>query len=267
MKKPERAIYATTLKRIPRDGGYDRVYFGAEFCQWRMPAAASVARSYARARELGMGFTLVTPWVTDAGLGRLCTLFRVLSDSSSGDAARPEVVINDYGALDALKEGRYRLVPVLGRLLTRQKRCPRIPGIMERLPQSGRELYLHAGIEDPVSAKFLKGFGIRRVELDNPLQGIDVNLKNAGLKGTVYTPYAYVTVTRHCPVSFDGKTWRSFTGCRDRGCLRGSMEMSNPAHEAPLLMRGNAQFVMNPELPENLTGMGIDRIVFMEEVP
>lgn len=267
MKKPEKAIYATTLRQIPGDGGYNRVYFGAEFCQWRIPAASSVVRTYERTRELGMGFTLLTPWVTDAGLRKLATLFRALSEASGGDAARPEVVVNDYGVLDLLKEGRYRLMPVLGRLLTKQKRCPRIPGLMEDLPEPGRELFLHAGIEDPVSVRYLKSFGIRRVELDNPLQGMSVRLKEAGLRGTVYTPYAYVTVTRHCPASFDGNTWRSFTGCTQKGCLRGVMEMSNPAHDEPLIMRGNAQFVMKPELPDGISEMGIDRIVYMEEVP
>jgi hypothetical protein len=32
-------------------------------------------------------------------------------------------------------------------------------------------------------------------------------------------------------------------------------------------MRGNAQFVHNPEMPGGLSGMGIDRVVVMEDVP
>jgi hypothetical protein len=158
-------------------------------------------------------------------------------------------------------------VPVLGRLLVKQKRCPRVPGIMEGLPDSGREVYTHPGIEDPVSVSFLKSYGINRVELDSPLQGIEVDLTPLGIKGTIYTPYAYVTTTRHCPASFDGKSWQAFTGCKIKGCIKNVIELNNPAHEAGILMRGNTQFVENPVLPEGLSGMGIDRIVYMEELP
>jgi hypothetical protein len=267
MRKIEKAQYATHLKSIKRRG-YDRLYFGAEFCQWRMPAAASVVKAFERACEYGMGFTLLTPWVTDAGLGKVELALRALGDAATGyGGTGPEVVVNDFGVLLVMREMKSRLTPVLGRLLTRQKRCPRIPGIMEGLPDEGRELYLHAGIEDPVSAKLLRRFNVRRVELDNPPQGLKADLFASGFKGTLYTPYAYVTLTRHCPGSFDGRTWRSFTGCRIMACVSNVMEMENPAHGQPLIMRGNVQFVMNPVLPDTLSEMGIDRVVYMEGVP
>jgi len=267
MPKLEKAQYATHLKSIRRKG-FDRLYFGAEFCQWRMPAAASVVKAYERAGECGMGFTLLTPWVTDTGLGRLELVLGALGEAyAGGGGPRPEVVVNDFGVLMVLRDMKSRLAPVLGRLLTRQKRCPRIPGVMAGLPEQGRELYLHAGIEDPVSADMLKRFKVRRVELDNPLQGLKTNLAAAGFRGTLYTPYAYVTLTRHCPGSFDGRTWRSFTGCRAMSCVSNVMVMKNPAHDRPLVMRGNVQFVVNPELPDGLSEMGIDRVVYMEGAP
>jgi len=262
----EKAFYTTSARAIKNmPGGYARLYFGAEFCQWRMPTKAAVRDAYARASGMGLGFTLVTPWVTDAGMKKLTGVF----DSLAGDAgAGPaEVVVNDYGVLTLLREEFRGLAPVMGRMLARQKRCPRVPGIIEALPEAGRDAYMHAGIEDPLTAKFLKLLGVKRVELDNPLQGVSADLKAARLKGSIYTPYAFVTTTRHCPASFDGANWQSFTGCRKKACTGNVISLSNPAHEAVILMRGNTQFVENAGLPEGLSRMGIDRIVYMDEVP
>lgn len=263
----ENAVYTTSLKNLPKDmSGYGRLYFGAEFCQWRMPSAQATVGAYARAREAGLGFTLMTPWVTDKGLSTLRRVLDGLLAASGGDES-VEVVVNDFGVLGMLAGSYPRFEPVVGRLLARQKRCPRIPGIMGNLPEAGRELYMHAGVEDAVSSKFLRGFGIKRVELDNPLQGMDVKLKSVRLHGSIYTPYAYVTVTRHCPASFDGVSWQAFTGCKIKGCLKNVVTLANPAHAAPLVMRGNTQFVKNDALPKGLAAMGIDRVVHMEDVP
>lgn len=266
MPRPAKAIYVTSIKDIPSDArAYGRVYFGAEFCQWRLPAPSAVVRAYGRASSAGLGFTLVTPWLTGAGMKKLRKILDALSGAASN--GKTEVVVNDFGALSVVASEYKNFEPVLGRLLTRQKRCPRIPGIIDELPGAGRELYLHAGVEDAVIAKLIRRYGVKRVELDNPLQGMGVSLRDVKLKGSIYTPYAYVTVTRHCPASFDGSSWQSFTGCRIKGCLHNVVRLTNPEHAEPLVMRGNAQFVESATLPEDLAGMGIDRIVVMEDVP
>ena len=261
----EKALYALSLKDIKSAAGkYSRVYFGAEFCQWRMPSPAVSLKAFDAAREAGVGFTLMTPWVTDAGLRKVAAVLKMLA--ASGDE-KFEVVVNDLGVLTLLKEEYPGLTPVLGRLLVKQKRCPRVPGIMEGLPDAGREVYLSAGTEDKSTMRLLRGYGVKRVELDNPLQGLEADLKGVRMKGSIYTPYAYVTTTRNCPASFDGTGWQAYDGCKLKGCMQNVLVLANPAHEGRLLMRGNTQFVENYDLPANLKGMGIDRIVEMEDVP
>ncbi len=247
-----------------------RIYFGAEFCQWRLPSPKTLSNALAAADKIGSPFTLLTPWVTDAGIKKLGKLFSVLRD----EAPKSEVVINDMGALVLLCDEFPELSPVLGRVLIRQRRCPRVPGIINNLPPEGREIYMRAGAEDPVSAKLLRRYKIRRMELDYPLQGLEIDLRETRLKASVYTPYAFVTLTRYCPASFDGRMWQAFSrsGCRLKGCNKNILELNGPAHpgrpasDTPLLMRGNAQFVVNPCLPAMLPD-GIDRITYMENVP
>jgi hypothetical protein len=261
----EQAFYATSLKGLKGAAGeYSRVYFGAEFCQWRMPGPAGLRKALDIAKEKGLRFTLMTPWVTDAGIKRLKALLAVLSKA---EAPGSEVVVNDYGVLTVVKENFPSLTPVLGRLLVKQKCCPRIPGMFEDIPEAGRDIYLHTAVEDPEAARFLRKWGVKRVELDNPMQGMRAELKGAGMKGSIYVPYAYVTTTRHCPASFDGDGWQSFTGCTVKGCLKTVIALHSPAHGARILMRGNTQFVENESLPKGLGAMGIDRVVRMEDVP
>lgn len=244
--------------------GYSRVYYGAEFCEWRMPGPSAVLKAYEKAAALGLGFTLLTTWLTDRGMDKLARVLAKLAEAG----AKAEVVVNDPGAL-TLVHGKFpKMTPVAGRLFSRQKRCPRVPSAMEKMPQAGRRIYTGTAFSDPVAATFLRGFGIRRAELDGPLQGVTADLKRAGLKGSVYTPYAVVTLTRHCPASYDGKTWQSFTGCKIKACLKNVISLKHPAHEGnPLIMRGNTQFVNVPDIPEGLEAMGIDRLVVMEDVP
>ncbi len=274
-RKIESAYYAASVADIRRakPGAYTppaRIYFGAEFCQWRLSSAGVLALALSAARKIGSPFTLLTPWVTDAGIERLRKLFSVLRD----EAPESEVVINDLGALVLLNDEFPGLTPVLGRVLIRQRRCPRVPGIINNMPPEGREIYMRAGAEDPVSARLLRRYGVKRIELDYPLQGLDTDLGAAKLKASIYTPYAFVTLTRHCPASFDGRMWQAFnkTGCRIKGCAKNILELRNPteagrpASDTPLLMRGNTQFVKNTSLPAILPD-GINRIVYMENVP
>jgi hypothetical protein len=264
-KTPEKAFYAVNPASVRKlaGGGYSRVYFGAEFCQWRLPSPSVMLKVLRAAHDRGMGFTLLTPWVTDSGIARI----NLLLESLSGEAVKGiEVVVNDFGVLEALRKHK-ALTPVLGRLLVKQKRCPRIPGIVEGLPDAGRAAYLRPGVEDSETAGFLKKYRIKRIELDSPLQGVDADLKSVGLKGSIYTPFAFVTTTRHCPASFDGETWQAFTGCRIKGCAGNIIELSHLEHKEPLIMRGNTQFTHTGEIPANIPEMGIDRIVVMEETP
>ena len=50
----------------------------------------------------------------------------------------------------------------------------------------------------PIIRQFLIRNGVRRVELDNLLQGIALDFSNSGMSASLYIPYAYITTTRLC---------------------------------------------------------------------
>ncbi len=264
MPKVEKALYATALKQIKNAKGYSRVYFGAEFCQWRLPAPAAALRALYISSGLGMKLTLLTPWLTDTGMKKAKAILGKLAGAGALDV---EVVVNDFGLLAVLKDEFPMFVPVLGPSPCKAETLPEGAEYNRWVARFGACVIYASRYRGPGDRFVSQEPWNKRVELDSPLQGIEADLKPLGLKGTIYTPYAYVTTTRHCPASFDGKSWQAFTGCKIKGCLKNVIELDNPAHEKGILMRGNTQFVENAVLPEGLAGMGIDRIVHMEELP
>jgi len=140
-------------------GGYRRLYFGQEFCERLLPTRSQLDEMQERARELGLAFTLVTPYVTEEGLEQVEALVGHLSGCDS----RAEVVVNDWGVLYWLRETHPDLVPVLGRLLTKQKRGPRILNLKGIVPDTMIDHFRRSNVDLPVLVEFLGRMGIKRV--------------------------------------------------------------------------------------------------------
>ena len=179
-----------------------------------------------------------------------------------------EVVFNDYGVWRVLRS-RYRgLDPVMGRLLNRMKRGPRLMTVIDKLPASTVDYFRGSNLSLPVLRRFLTEGGVGRVELDNVLQGMDFDLD--GLKASLYWPYGYVTTTRLCLAnSCDEPESREKIGifpCK-RQCREYTFHLENEAMPLPLISKGNAVFFENDVLPANMAGLGIDRIVTEPELP
>lgn len=265
----ERAIYISNLSALQSSvfslqSGFDRLYFGSEFCEWLIPSLKQVDEAMAVASENGWSFTLMTPYVSDTGLAKLMVLFDALVRRTG-----VEVVANDYGTLKVLRDRYPSLTPLLGRLLCRQKRGF---GISSRTAGTTPELKRHfqsTNVASPPVTQFLGTLGVRRVELDNLLQGLELDLSGLDVLASIYTPYGYVTTTRFCPTTFDGRSWTSLEGRCMRACTGRVAVLETEITQVPVYMRGNTQFFRNTKLAtdKEFESMGIDRIVFEPEVP
>ena len=247
---------AVALSRWPEPlpAGYQRLYFGAEFCSWALPSIGQVAGALAAARSSGVAFTLVTPVLREESLDALQTLFTELAGQlQAGD----EVVISDFGALQLTRDLLPGIEVVLGRALSGQKRGPRIEALS--LSAEARHYFRQGRWYAPEAVALLQEQGISRVELDNLLQGLAPLPKP--LRGTLHLPYALVTVSRNCPFHAD----RSGQPCA-RNCGE-VFRLTTPQTQHPLLQAGNCQFLEIRQLPEDLAELGIDRLVEHPRLP
>jgi len=96
----ERALFLSHWDGVLPDG-YQRLYFGAEFCSWAFPPLKQILSACCAAHQAGLPVTLVTPILRQETLTELRSLFNELkSHLVVGD----EVVISDFGALQLTRD-------------------------------------------------------------------------------------------------------------------------------------------------------------------
>jgi hypothetical protein len=260
----EEAIFIANVSELQYlPDRYSRVYFGNEFCQKLIPSEKELEEVLSFILSKSLGFTFVTSFATDTVFEPLRNLFGAISKR----APDSEVVINDWGVLSIVRE--YNLKPVIGRLLTKQSRDPRILSLIDRLPRKAVERSKAAGI-GPYLTRFLKTKAVERMEIDNLPQGIRLGecKKPAGFRFSLYFPFNYVTTSRQC--LFDNGCLHSESELSpkcQRKCRHNAIILKHHTMPLPLYMKGNTIFLENRKMPDCLFKEGIDRIIHQPDFP
>lgn len=261
----EQAIFVVRYENLKYyHNYYTRLYFGNEFCEQLIPSRADLRRVLDFVMQEGLDFTLVSPYVTNKGLEKLEVLFEELAQNKPDS----EVVFNDYGVLRVLNRRYAGLEPVMGRLLNRMKRGPRLMTVIDKLPRTTVEYFRGSNLTVPDMVEFLGEYSVRRVELDNVLQGIGFQLE--GLEASLYVPFSYVTTTRLCLANAcDNPEKEEMIGifpCK-RECQQYTFYLRNEVMPVVLIRKGNTIFFENEVIPEDIGIRGITRIVTEPEIP
>lgn len=275
-KMIEKALFVHDEREIEPD--VNRLYFGVEFCERRIPSLSKVQHWLAVAGAHGLPCTLVTPFVTEKGLEKLVRLFRHLDRHG-----QHEVVFNDWGVLRVLNKDFRNLIPVAGRLLSKQRRDPRLASILKPhqqitasvsadgktrnmvfpkvAPREVMEYYRSSVVNVPIFQQFLVSRGINRVELDVQMWDMDIRIP-ADMGGSLYVPFSYVTCTRMC-----GKVTLSYASC-GKECQKYILALQAQASPVPLYSCGNTVFYRAPvPAAKKMRAWGIDRVVFQPRFP
>jgi len=138
------------------------------------------------------------------------------------------------------------------------------------LPEKSLAYFRGSSIEVSAFHNFLLKNGINRVELDNLLQGIGLNLSKLGFSASLYIPYGYITTTRNClAIDCDIHGKEDVVGifpCK-KECQRYTFYLKSEAMPIALIRKGNTVFFKNEAIPKNLDGIGVDRIVYEPNIP
>ena len=257
----EYAIFISKVDNLKYcDQNFSRLYFGNEFCQHLLPTPQELKDVLDLTHSFD--FTLVTPYVTDEGLTNLEHLLDLLSQRRQGS----EVVFNDWGVFNVLREHYPCFEPVMGRPLNKMKRGPRLMTVLDNIPENTAEYFRGSNLSAPLFRRFLRENGVRRVEFDNVLQGIDFDFE--GMELSLYMPFAYVTTTRACLVNAcDIPEKRELVGifpCQ-RECQRYTFYLKSEVMPVTLVRRGNTLFFENEDIPQGLSR--VSRVVVEPEIP
>ncbi len=245
---------------------FNRIYFGQEFCERRLPTRDDIARVIDFAVANACSFTFVTPFVTNSGLDRLENLVAFIEKEHE----TCEVVCNDWGAVHLISTEHSGFTPVLGRLLNKNKRGPRIMNILDKVPAETRRYFCGSNLDVPAAAVFLKKYGIGRVEFDNLLQGVDLSGADQQISASLYIPYAFISTTRFCLTAgcdSDAASFRAGILPCSQECRTYAFTLYNPVMKIPLIRKGNTVFLLNEHIPESLEKGFFNRIVVQPEIP
>ena len=213
-----------------------RRWIGNGFCETLLPTPSALAKLLERT-DAGAGITLVAPPLTDDGISR----FKPILDMLRHKAYDAEIVVNDWGALRLVNQAGF--APVLGRLLVRMLRDPRLPQL-DFLSSSEGSL----DTAPSPYARLLRQYEIGWVEVDFVAQTMHFPYKPLGVRPILSLPHTMVASGRVCP--FAGlhlEKNQKFTMppvCKQE-CRKYSAEISDPAPRAtnaPLLSYGNTIF-------------------------
>jgi len=287
----EKAIFISKIANLKyMSSRYTRLYFGNEFCQKLLPSINELEKVLNYCGRKKLSFSLVTPYVTDEGLKDVEQLLIFLKNNKL--RLNCEVIINDWGVLDMLNEKDYKLQPVLGRLLTKQSRDPRISSMINRKSQSlelmklgnKRTLifmmkppstlasyYKESNTNVPVIRDFLLKQRINRIDLDNLFQGINISPGKDNLFTSLYVPYGYIATTRLCsanPFQNRVKYHCRISFCK-KECQKYTLRIENPVMLKTIFKKGNTIFFKNTKVPSQryLKEKGINRLVYQPEIP
>jgi len=275
----EKAVFIHNSKQLSCAESFERIYYGCEFCQNLIPTLANLKKVFSVAKSRKQGLTLVTPYVTTRGLEKIKFLIQYLDKQDS----QTEVIFNDWGIFKLIHDSYRNLKPILGRLLTKQKRDPRAYNILlnkqkprivfdkhrkeeyilypEMTPPSLHEHFRGSVINVPIFNEFLLNNNIKRVEIDNLVWDMKLEVdKRIGV--SIYTPYAYVATTRLC-----GLINLTCSSCKLE-CQKHYFLLKYSSSDLPFYIWGNTVFYKK-EIPKerDLREKGINRIVYNSGMP
>lgn len=254
-----------------------RVYFGNEFCEHRIPPEGEFEMSLAEVRALDLPFTFVTPPVADAGLERLAGCLARLEALLPGS----EVVVGDWGTARLLRERFPALRPVLGRLLVKFLRDPRLTPrfLFPDSPPAPLTAMQQCSLTLPGFLEVLGELGVDRVEIDNLFQGMAVDFPALGLRSALHIPFGYVTRGRICLIGNQQmapeRKFGALSPCR-RECLEVEVRLRDRNRRPDggvydYMQRGNTIFYAQtgPHLMRGLAWAAAQgaRLVFSPEPP
>lgn len=251
----EYALHIKGLEELSQwDNHYSRVYVGSEFCSKLMFSLSELEEVVSFVRSRNIGLSIATSYCNESNL----PAYKIVIDFIRKKYPDAEIIVNDWGVFNICVACSVKTV--IGRLLVKQKRDPRISDALDNLPLEARSRVMDIGLNDSI-LNFLKSKNIKRIELNNVSQGVNLeNIKN-NFDFSLHVPFVCVSVTRYCGLEFKNEPNEfEIKECQAKACK--NIELYNKDLKKLIFRSGNAFFYKNNILPENIQYSKIDRIVY-----
>jgi hypothetical protein len=193
--QPHISLTARLIKEYFGEVNFTGCAFGNEFCEHLIPSPVALEAAINAAQSRNLCFTLLTPFVSNAGIAELKPLFELLARRDNC-----EVVFNDWGVLNLLRRDYPSLIPVQGRLLNKSLRDPRVTTMYATAPAPPATLSVlqRSNLDCDSYTNFLSQLGVRMIEMDNLPQGNNLSFAENGISVAVSLPFGFISTSRIC---------------------------------------------------------------------
>lgn len=230
----------------------DYLYFGCEFCEYKIPTIDEFSRIIKLCIRDELKLVMVTPVVTDLGLNRTSDLIKFIIENDV-DA---DIVVNDVGVLQLIKNSLFRGKVILGRIFDKTSHDSRSTeeGFDKYYGDNGKKIAMSPGVISESALSVYRKFGVDRFEFDLPKIGIYLP---DNFNFSLYFPYNYLTTGRVCmlrSVYCDGRD-KFLVGNSQcaKACMKYNIEKRKPingggfgdASELFLFQKGNTIFYVD----------------------
>ncbi|MCU0589713.1 MAG: hypothetical protein MUF52_16380 [Syntrophobacteraceae bacterium] len=235
---------APVRQRLARGwAGLDRIYVGDEFCFHRLPTVGEISSVCRWAGRYGLPLTLLTPVMSDAEIQRGLRLVELMLLECSD----LEVVVNDWGVLQAFRGSFPLLGLCAGRVFNKAYKDPRPGGSGNGVASDPAmsEVTSYSTFRQPGFRSLLDRFGVTRLERD--LLPHETTLEDGppGFASSIYFPWGYVTTGRICwSASFRGAASARFAppaACA-RPCGDFSLSLNHESFGLEIVQNGNTVY-------------------------
>lgn len=237
------------------DKEIEYVYFGNEFCEYKIPTVDQLKRMLDICKTDGLSCVLVTPVVSDYGINMISSLIFFLINNS----VTIPVVVNDMGVFELIKGKGYSGECIVGRILEKSSHDCRASReeFDEYYGKNGKKFAKTPGIISEYSKMIFDRYGVQRYEFDLPKVGVEL-LANGNY--SLYWPYSYLTTGRVCmfrSLDLCGKD-KFLVGDKECGkkCMQYKVEKRKPINgyslakktDMFLFQKGNTTYFVNDDI-------------------
>lgn len=182
-----------------------RIYFGSEFCQYRLMPLTTVKKALQYCWENGYEFTFATPYVHEPKYSHLLEILSFLNETSKETGKAIEVCVNDWGVYHTVQKKFPYLEIAIGRLLNKNIRDPRVAGYYnaDKAPEKGKQYFKQTGLLSEWFTTYLNNGDVKSIEFDELIQGTEFHGgENESYSLSFHYPFGVTASGSACMVGF-----------------------------------------------------------------
>lgn len=171
---------------------FSRIYIGNEFCPLIFPDKNTLNKILDSALIENFDITISLPYIREKNINWVVKVLDNLKQWCNCNSKKIEIIINDWGILNLISSKYPDFIPILGRLLNKRKKDPRLVGKLGMY--NLEECFIENNLNCNHFNEYLESLGVFRYEFETCRQKTRIP---AG-KHSIHFPFYQMNTSQYC---------------------------------------------------------------------